>query len=230
MACPYVRAYRAISVRARHGVPEGTPWYAHTNLMPYDPNKHHRRSIRVKGYDYSKPGWYYVTVCTNDRKFLFGEVVREQMRTSKLGDIAGECWNEIPKHFPRAALDVSIVMPNHLHGIIILSEDLLAVQARHGVPRREPRPGVFAQPVAGSLGVIVAQFKQAVTRRANLPERIWHRNYYEHIISNDRELDRIREYICTNPLRWRYDVENPEFKGEAADDIEELLDAEDDEL
>jgi putative transposase len=230
--------------------------------MPYDPKEHHRRSIRLKGYDYASPGWYYLTICTFERQFLFGEIVRDQMRPSVIGEIARECWNEIPQHFPRATLDVSVVMPNHLHGILILGEE---VGARHGVPPR--RAAAFGQPVPGSLAVIVGQFKQAVTRRVEAQRgaaaaaqlyghatawprdmpwhartseqgasrqrpalEIWHKNYYEHVIDNEKDLQRIREYICTNPLRWRYDVENPDCDSSAADDIEELLEAEDDEL
>jgi REP element-mobilizing transposase RayT len=233
--------------------------------MPYDPKKHHRRSIRLKGYDYSGPGWYYVTICTFERKFLFGEIVHSQMRPAMIGTIAQECWNEIPKHFPRAALDVSVVMPNHLHGILIIGGE---VGARHGVPVQPPRPpAAFGQPVPGSLATLLGLFKQAVTRRvessaaveaaesphsyrsyghataclqgmpwharttaSGAPLPIWHENYYEHIIRNEKELNRIREYICNNPLRWPYDMENPACDAEGADDIEELLAADDDEL
>jgi REP element-mobilizing transposase RayT len=266
--------------------------------MAYDPKKHHRRSIRLKGYDYSKPGWYYLTICTFERNFLFGEIANSQMRPSMIGTIAQECWNEVPKHFPRAALDVSVVMPNHLHGILIIEGTGTGTPRRaqgscHGMPVQPPQPAAFGQPVSGSLATIVGQFKQAVTRRVGAhlvteaaespqspgssasyghatpivgarhgvpkgmpwhartnaawhartnsawdartiirggPLHIWHENYYEHIIRNEKELNRIREYICTNPLRWPYDVENPACQSEAADDIEELLAADDDEL
>ena len=202
--------------------------------MKYDPRKHRRRSIRLKGYDYASPGWYYLTICTHEGELLFGEVVRDQMHLSEIGAIAQECWNEIPQHFPRASLDVSSVMPNHLHGIVIISGD---VRARRGVPVQSlSRAAAFGKPVPGSLATMVGLFKQAVTRRVRarhatvrarhgVPLHIWHENYYEHIIRNEKELNRIREYIRTNPLRWRYDVENPACDREAADDIEEILDA-----
>jgi REP element-mobilizing transposase RayT len=231
--------------------------------MPYDPKKHHRRSIRLKGYDYAGPGWYYLTICTFEREFLFGDIVEDQMRPSMIGAIAQECWNEIPQHFAHAALDVSVVMPNHLHGIIIIGGE---VGARHGVPVQSPRhAAAFGKPVPGSLATMVGLFKQAVTKRVgarhdaavaaesygqattgsegmpwhdrtiprgappeSVPAHIWHENYYEHIIRNEEELDRIREYICTNPLRWPYDVENPGCSREAADDIEEVLGIDDD--
>ncbi len=239
--------------------------------MPYDPKKHHRRSIRLKGYDYSGPGWYYLTICTFERQFLFGEIVRNQMHPSLIGVIVQDCWNEIPQHFPSTALDVSVVMPNHLHGILIIEGTRTgtprgAQGACRGMPVQPPRPAAFGQPVPGSLATMVGQFKQAVTLRVEAhraadvsaagsaasyghatacpqgmpwharttaggaPAHIWHENYYEHIIRNEKELNRIREYICTNPLRWPYDIENPACESEAADDIEELLAADDDEL
>jgi REP element-mobilizing transposase RayT len=209
--------------------------------MTYDPEKHHRRSIRLKGYDYASPGWYYVTICTYERQFLFGEIVRDQMRPSTVGTIAQECWNEIPRHFPCTALDVSVVMPNHLHGILVIEGrkgHAMACPYRpyHGMPSQPTQPlAAFGKPVPGSLATIVGLLKQAVTRRAKAESpselaHVWHNNYYEHIIRNEKELNRIREYICTNPLRWRYDVENPACDSEAADDIEELLAADDDEL
>jgi REP element-mobilizing transposase RayT len=212
--------------------------------MRYDPRKHHRRSIRLKGYDYASPGWYYLTISTYEGEFLFGEIVRDQMHLSEIGAIVEECWNEIPHHFPYASLDVSRVMPNHLHGIIIIGGE---ARARRGVPvHSPPRAAAFGKPVPGSLATMVGLFKQGVTRRVRarhatvragnaavrarhgVPLHIWHENYYEHVIRNERELDRIREYIRTNPLRWRYDVENPACDREAADDIEEILDADED--
>ena len=267
MACPYAKRVNPLN---------GSMANANWIRMTYDPDKHHRRSIRLKGYDYSRPAWYYVTICAFERQFLFGEILRDQMHPSVMGEIARKCWNEIPQHFPRAALDVSVVMPNHLHGILIIGGETLVNAVRTGTPRRargaghgiplqsQRRAAAFGQPVPGSLAVMLGQYKQAVTRRVEAVNgaadaaksyghavacpkgmpwnartnarrkasaiNIWHKNYYEHIIQNERELNRIREYICTNPLRWRYDVENPDCDSEAADDIEELLEAEDDEL
>ncbi len=104
--------------------------------MPkYDPDKHHRRSIRLKGYDYSQPGAYFVTVCTQDSAFLFGEVVNGVMVLSGWGRVVVACWRGIPEHFPNVELDASVVMPNHMHGIIIINAN--------DVGAGSPRPVLF---------------------------------------------------------------------------------------
>jgi REP element-mobilizing transposase RayT len=103
--------------------------------MRFDPEKHHRRSIRLKGYDYRRQGAYFVTICTHDRLCLFGEVVGGEMRLNEYGRIALGCWKEIPLHFPQAELDAFVVMPNHVHGIIVLT-----VGARHAVPYKTAFP------------------------------------------------------------------------------------------
>ncbi len=103
--------------------------------MRYDPQKHHRRSIRLKGYDYTQAGAYFITIVTKDRACLFGEVVEDDMRLSPMGIIVQECWLAIPDHFPHAVLDEFVVMPNHVHGIIVLNETE-KVGARHAVPER----------------------------------------------------------------------------------------------
>jgi len=198
--------------------------------MKYNPKKHHRRSVRLKGHDYASVGWYYITICTHEREFLFGEIVQSQMRPSRTGVIAHKCWNEIPRHFPRAAMDVSIVMPNHLHGIIVIGG---------GTPWRAPMAAhkeAFGKAAPGSLATIVRLFKQAVTIQAGtdvgarhgVPLQVWQKNFYEHIIRNEDELNRIREYICNNPLRWPYDSENPARNRDAVDEIEDILGTEED--
>ena len=216
--------------------------------MTYDAKKHLRRSVRLKGYDYASPGWYYVTICTHDRNFLLGEIIESQMRPSSTGEIAQNCWNEIPRHCPCATLDASIVMPNHLHGIIVIGGD--TPPERTGTARRVPmtvRREAFGKPVPGSLATVLRLFKQAVTvqvrahasacdcvppefvgARHGVPLQVWQDGFYEHIIRNEKELNRIREYICNNPLRWAYDSENPARDPDAVDEIEDILGAEDD--
>ena len=181
--------------------------------MTYDPEEHHRRSIRLKGYDYSQPGAYFVTVCTNKWKCLFGEIVGGTMVLNQLGQIVSGCWNEIPEHFPNVELDEFVTMPNHLHGIVVTANKN-QLSACRGTACRAPTVESFGKPVAGSLSTIMRSFKSAVTKEINkmrgtpnLP--IWQRNYYEHVLRNEDKLNRTREYVLNNPLQWQFDRENP---------------------
>jgi len=171
--------------------------------MKYDPDLHHRRSIRLLEFDYTLAGLYFVTVCTWRSECLFGVIIDGRMHLSGAGEIVKQCWEEIPRHFPNAGLDASIVMPNHVHGIIVLTDRdprALDVGARHAVPSRSG----FGKPVPGSLATIIRSFKSAASRKIratvhHTPD-VWQRNYYEHIIRDDDELNGIREYIFRNPL------------------------------
>ena len=181
--------------------------------MTYDPRKHHRHSIRLKGYDYAAPGAYFVTIVTHQRACLFGEIVGGEMRLNDIGRIADNCWRAIPDHFPNVELDTHVVMPNHLHGIIVIRENDLADSNGRGTRSRAPaRMEQFGQPVPGTLATIIRQFKSSVTRLAIKyygESNIWQRNYHDHIIRNETEWAKIRDYIETNPLRWADDAENP---------------------
>ncbi len=185
--------------------------------MKFEQNQHHRRSIRLKGYDYTTPGGYFITLVTQGRVCLFGEIVEGEMQYSEKGQIATECWRAIPDHFPTVELGVFMVMPNHVHGIIILHEDAASanenwsaissptVRATHWVA---PTNG----PQRGSIGAIIGAYKMSVTRKivqqyGGVPN-IWQRNYYEHIIRNDEEHKRIHLYIESNPIHWTNDDEN----------------------
>jgi REP element-mobilizing transposase RayT len=177
--------------------------------MVRDLGQHHRRSIRLKGYDYSQAGAYFVTVCTQDRACLFGDVVDGAMRLNEVGQIVGACWRMIPGHFPNTELDGFVVMPNHVHGIIVITQRNL-VRATHASPLQQPPRGLQCQ----SISAIIGSFKSAATKRihalprfANLP--IWQRNYYEHIIRNEESLNHIRQYILDNPAWWAFDRDNP---------------------
>ena len=187
-------------VGARHAVP-----------LQDNSQRRHRRSIRLLGYDYSQAGAYFVTVCAHDRMCLFGEIADGKMRLNEAGRIVQQCWNQIPEHFPHVELGEFIVMPNHVHGIVVIAETP-NVGARHAVPL----PEKFCKPVPGSIPTIVRSFKSAVTKRINemrgtpgVP--VWQRNYYEHVIRNDESLHCIREYIINNPLQWDMDRENMIF-------------------
>ena len=185
----------------------------------------HRRSIRLKGYDYAQAGAYYVTVCTHERAHLFGDVVNAEMVPSPAGAVVQRCWDAISSHMPMVALDEFIVMPNHVHGIVVITDGPVPVVADDVVGagnfpplRNAPPPPVSSQkmPVMpkGSLGHIMQTFKAAVSRQAirdGLIERgrpVWQRGYYEHIIRDDGEYERIADYIRDNPANWPTDKLN----------------------
>ena len=192
--------------------------------MKYDPEKHHRRSIRLKGYDYTQPGGYYVTIVTQNRECLFGDVADGKMVLNGIGEIIEYYWQKIPQHFNHTNLGVFQIMPNHLHGIIMITD--YAVGAMHSrnenvhfknnsirnASPQQTRPH-GTQP--GSLAAIVQNFESVTTRKINhirkTPgQKLWQRNYWEHIIRNENDLNRICEYIINNPLQWESDDENPE--------------------
>ena len=166
-----------------------------------------RKSNRLKEYDYSQSGAYFVTICTKDSDDLFGEIQNGTMIENEKGAIVHCCWEDLPRHYTNVALDVFVVMPNHVHGIImILNNDDAVVGARHASPLRGKR---------NNLGNIVGSFKSPTTAQNNRQRKthgttIWQRGYYDHIIRSEKSLNRIREYIDTNPQRWQYDKENQE--------------------
>jgi putative transposase len=183
--------------------------------MKFDSQRHRRRSIRLRGFDYSQPGAYFVTVCTKDRAPILGSVDNWQMHLNEFGSIVRECWCDLPNHYPYVQLDEFVLMPNHIHGILIICPDVGAgsepaptppiTQKRHGLPE------------------IIRSLKTFSARRINelrgTPDTaVWQRNYWEHIIRNGKSLDRIRAYISTNAERWHLDRENPERTG--VDEIE----------
>jgi len=175
--------------------------------MTYDPERHHRRSIRLKGHDYAGAGTYFVTICAQDREPLFGEIVEAEVCLSDLGRIVEEEWLRTPSLRPRIVLGEYVVMPNHMHGIIMV------VEGRDTAPPC-PYASAFGKPVAGSLSTVIGAFKAMATKRINdlrdtRGARVWQSNYYEHIIRNERELVAIRRYILGNPAQWGADRENP---------------------
>jgi REP element-mobilizing transposase RayT len=190
--------------------------------MSFNPDIHHRRSIRLREYDYRGAGAYFVTICTFKRECLFGEVIDGEMRLNDAGEAAVECWQGIPDHFPQVQLDEFVVMPNHLHGIIVLDD---FVGARHASPgsctsvisrttHASPLQGISSGPKPRSIGAIVGAFKSAVTKRINTLRDnpgcpVWQRNYYEHVIRNETDLANIRQYIVNNSLKWDQDENNP---------------------
>jgi REP element-mobilizing transposase RayT len=183
----------------------------------FDPKIHHRRSIRLSGYDYSQSGAYFVTVVTWQRDCLFWDVVNGEMVLNDFGKIADECWRAIPEHFPNVELGAHIIMPNHGHGILAIRADVLRsdVGAQQCCAPTTPDANENPHKInvkPRSLGAIVRSFKSAVSYRINKEHNatsIWQRNYYERIIRNEQEMDAIWRYIEANPVNWGDDEENP---------------------
>jgi len=192
----------------------------------YDPNRHHRRSVRLPGYDYAQAGAYFVTLCAHLHECLFGAVVDEQVLLTEFGQVVVEEWHRTAELRPYVRLDSYVVMPNHFHGVIWIVHD------RGGTMHRAPTEECFGKPVAGSLSTIVRAFKAAATKRINRMRdtpgaRVWQRNYYEHVIRTERVLNAIRQYITDNPARWTLDRYHPAPAGgdEAAVALWKLMQA-----
>ncbi|MBI3609572.1 MAG: transposase [Nitrospirae bacterium] len=182
----------------------------------YNREIHHRRSIRLKGYDYSLAGAYFVTVCTWNKECLFGEIVDGEMRMNEYGRVVQDCWDAIPRHFRNVLLDAFVVMPNHVHGILVCTGTDGSHPDRRGAAccARTINRRVPANVIPGSLGAIVRSFKSAATRRINVLRcapgvPVWQRNYYEQVVRDDSEMHRVREYFTGNPAGWLEDEENP---------------------
>ena len=186
--------------------------------MSFDRHKHHRRSIRLPGYDYSWPGAYFVTICTYGSDCLFGAVAGGRVRLSECGCAARDEWLRSASVRVGIILDAFVIMPNHLHGIIVLtpeSQSNVSDVGAHAVgahscaplqPRQQPR----LQRRPRSLSSFIACYKATATRRINQLRgtpgaRVWQRNYYERVVRDDDELARARGYILQNPARWAED-------------------------
>lgn len=181
--------------------------------MKYNPEIHHRRSMRLKGYDYSRAGAYFVTICTHDRECLFGEIVNGEMQENDYGRIVTAEW--LRSTIIRAEIELGefVTMPNHFHGIIHIVDDLRGDRPVAPTPAT-PNPAIVPGPQEKSIGAMMAGFKSAATKRINEFRQspgapMWQRNYYEHIIRDEEDYLRIAEYIGTNPQRWIEDKLHP---------------------
>ncbi len=241
--------------------------------MTFDSLRHHpvgtlrsRRSIRLKDYDYAQAGAYFVTIVTWNRECVLGEVVDRAVELSPIGQTAYDFWQEIPRHFANADTDEFIVMPNHIHGILVIGQTArepvgdvngdhagveygrnanVGVECFVGVeyiqplrgnqpthPNQPRRPDVpprseppqieprhaYQHVIPKSVGSIIRTYKAAVTRWCNKngsEHFAWQRNYYEHVIRDENDLERIRNYIASNPANWSADDENPGRSGRA---------------
>lgn len=163
-----------------------------------------RKPNRLKEFDYSQSGYYFVTICTKNRVEYFGEIQKEQMTLNQFGEIAKRFWFEIPDHFENLKIDESIILPNHVHGILIISGDSIVGDANLRPLRYDRSKMLLSKAMQG--------YEAAVTREINkLQNKVvfkWQRSFYDHIIRNDEGLYKIRKYIRYNPLKWEYDQEN----------------------
>jgi len=174
--------------------------------MKYNSKEQHRRSIRLKDYDYSNAGAYFVTICAHKRRCLFGEMIKGDVKLNQYGRLVEFEWGETAELRDNVALDASVIMPNHVHGIVFITG--------RGVLQYAPTKSQFRSPSL-TIGAIIRGFKSAATKRINETRHmpgapVWQRNYYEHIIRDEKKLKKTREYIINNPLQWELDEENPQ--------------------
>ena len=203
--------------------------------MPFNREIHHRRSIRLRNYDYSQNGLYYVTICVNKKLELFGEISENKMKLNEPGKMISDLWMELPEKYSSVFLDEYIVMPNHFHGIIGIDDSVEATDndinwGRHtGLPlQRNPESGVGVDLCVNpnmelfkinGLPRFIRWFKTQATNKyihgvdekewEPFYRKLWQRNYYEYVIRNEKDLENIRRYIRFNPINWDDDEDNP---------------------
>jgi REP element-mobilizing transposase RayT len=177
--------------------------------MPYNPELEQHRAMRLKGYDYSLAGAYFINLVTREKLCLFGEIINGEMRLSQLGNTVQREWLRLERRFPGLELDEFVIMPNHLHGILVNTQQD-APRPGEDV-RKDAAPPKRTGATAGSLTAMVKGFKSAVEFRyhnmANNNDPLWQPNDYEQIIHDEDDLDRIRRYIAANPMNWLKDAE-----------------------
>jgi len=178
--------------------------------MTYNPTVHQRRSIRLQGYDYAQAGAYFITICTHQREYLFGQIANKEMKLNDVGLVVKQEWEKSAVLRPYIKLGEFVIMPNHFHGIIWMLDDDGRDTARRVPTRRAPTVEQFGKPVTGSIPTIVRAFKSAVTRQINLIRQtqgapVWQRNYYDHIIRDNKSYEQIAQYILENPAKWETD-------------------------
>ena len=176
-------------------------------------NRYRVESTRLRGWDYAQPGLYFVTICTRDKYPWFGQVLDGNLRLSAVGELALQCWRQLPAQFGHVALDAHVVMPDHIHAILALgtvsAREIHPPSARNSSGEAVGTPTMSSiSPLPGSLPVVIRSYKGGVTRRARNELQLgfaWQPRYYDHIIRDGAELDRIRAYIADNPRNWQRD-------------------------
>lgn len=186
-------------------------------------NKYRTKSIRYEGYDYSQAGFYFITICVKNKDRFFGNIKNKSIVFSDIGRIAYRYWLEIPKHFSFAALDLFVIMPDHIHAILAIKDVAMrsdvALQRRYDALQRryDGYDGKFPQmskisPTVGSISTIIRSYKSVTTKNINIqfPDNnfVWQPKFYDRIIRDQNELDAIRQYIIDNPLKWELDKNN----------------------
>jgi REP element-mobilizing transposase RayT len=166
--------------------------------------EHHRRSIRLKDFDYAGHGAYFITTVTHERRPLFGRVVRNDVELGPLGELVRDEWLRTADLRSYVRLDQFVIMPNHIHGIVFIEE-----------PNAHASASAFGSMQGGSVGAIVRAFKSASTRRIreqlDQPELVvWQRNYFERVVRSESHLNVVRQYVIDNPIKWAIDRENPD--------------------
>jgi REP-associated tyrosine transposase len=190
---------------------KGCERHVESRAMSYDATTHRRRSVRLKGYDYASAGAYFVTVCTHERICTLGAIEDGVVQLSDQGRITQQVMTSLEERFPSVAVDAFVVMPNHVHAVIILvGTQFIASDGRSDGSRR---------PI---LGEVIRTFKAVSTRliRGAGDESFgWQRSFYEHVVRSDADVRRIREYVEANPLRWDEDPENPAIEQQTEPDL-----------
>ncbi|MFA6305097.1 MAG: transposase [Patescibacteria group bacterium] len=196
--------------------------------MKYNPTIYNRQSIRLPAYDYSGTGYYFVTICSYKRELIFGEIKNDEMKLSPTGIIIEKYILIIEQHFENVKIDASVIMPNHVHFIIIIDcrrggvippNDIVLLNNDYNNKQGGMNElGGITPPLRAlskpTLGQIVGYYKYQTTKRINhvfnnsIDKKIWQRNYYEHIIRDENSLNRIRQYIKNNPVNWKNDRNN----------------------
>jgi REP element-mobilizing transposase RayT len=174
----------------------------------YNSEIHLRRSIRLKNYDYNQPGAYFITICVQNRECLFGDIQDGTVQLNTFGQIVNQLWCQLPAHFPDVEIDAAVIMPNHFHGIIVITRRGLVSKPSNSESLMN-KPSAFYQ-LKTQLGKIIAYFKYQTTKLINQARdlqgcKIWQKNYYEHIIRNHESLEILRNYVLNNPRQWETD-------------------------
>ena len=170
--------------------------------------RRNRQSIRLRGYDYSRVGAYYITICVRNRQCLFGDVIDRHMQLNQAGLIIRSVWDNLPRLYDGIDLDAFIVKPNHVHGIVVINQPVGVIQESptYAEPVAQRRRMLLSK-IVGRLKMVSA--KQINALRGSSGQPLWQRNYYEHVIRDEGSLKRIRQYFADNPAQWEFDHENP---------------------